>query len=302
MTRFALRSFEPEAIALDENGPARPAGDLDIVDRWIVSRLDAVTESATNLMERHLYGEAGRQVADFLWGEVADWYIEVAKVRLRDEGAAAKQVGQVIAYVLERSLRLLHPYMPFITEALWQQLPHTGDSIMVAAWPEAGPRDETAEAQVGAMMELVRGIRNARTEAGVEPAKWISASIYAGDLLDAFGQMRGEIAFLARIDGDQLELLEGKPGETGNAITVVAGDVVALLPLEDMVDLGAERERLSKELDEARLEQQRAEKQLANESFVSRAPEHVVRVQRERLERAQEQIAIIEQRLSALDG
>jgi valyl-tRNA synthetase len=302
MTRFALRSFDPEQIEVDASGPKRPSGDLDIIDRWIVSRLDAVIEGATGLMERHLYGEAGRQIADFLWGEGADWYIEAAKVRLREGGDAAKTVGQVIAYVLERSLRLLHPYMPFITEALWQQLPHAGESIMVAPWPAAGPRDEDAEAQVGAMMELVRGMRNARTEAGVEPAKWISSAIYAGDHLDAFEQMRGEIAFLARIDSDHLELREGKPGETGNAITVVAGDIVAILPLEDMVDLGAERERLAKELEEARQEQARAEKQLSNESFISRAPDHVVQVQRDRLERANEQVAIIEQRLSALDG
>ena len=302
MTRFALRSMEPDKIEMDADGPVRPTGDLAIIDRWIISRLDALTEDVTGLLDRHLYGEAGRHISDFLWSEVADWYIEAAKVRLRDGGDAAKTVGQVIAYVLERSLRLLHPYMPFITEALWQQLPHVGESIMVAPWPEAGTRDEGAEAEVDAMMELVRGIRNARTEAGVEPGKWISATIFAGDHLDAFEQLRGEIGFLARIDGEHLELREGKPGETGNAITVVAGDVVAILPLEDMVDLGAERERLAKELDEARAEQQRAEKQLSNESFVSRAPDHVVQVQRDRLERAKEQIAVIEKRLGALDG
>ena len=302
MTRFALRSMEPDKIEMDADGPVRPTGDLAIIDRWIISRLDALTEDVTGLLDRHLYGEAGRHISDFLWSEVADWYIEAAKVRLRDGGDAAKTVGQVIAYVLERSLRLLHPYMPFITEALWQQLPHVGESIMVAPWPEAGTRDEGAEAEVDAMMELVRGIRNARTEAGVEPGKWISATIFAGDHLDAFEQLRGEIGFLARIDGEHLELREGKPGETGNAITVVAGDIVAILPLEDMVDLGAERERLAKELDEARAEQQRAEKQLSNESFVSRAPDHVVQVQRDRLERAKEQIAVIEKRLGALDG
>ena len=302
MTRFALRGMEPDEIAMGADGPARPSGDLAIIDRWIISRLDALTEDVTGLLDRHLYGEAGRHISDFLWSEVADWYIEAAKVRLRDGGEAAKTVGQVIAFVLERSLRLLHPYMPFITEALWQQLPHEGDSIMIAPWPEPGTRDEDAEARVGAMMELVRGIRNARTEAGVEPAKWISATIFAGDHLDAFERMRGEIAFLARIDGEHMELRDGKPGETGNAITVVAGDVVAILPLEDMVDLGVERERLTKELDEVRAEQQRAEKQLSNESFVSRAPDHVVQVQRDRLERAREQIAVIEHRLSALDG
>ncbi len=302
MTRFALRAMKPDQIAMDADGPTRPTGDLEIVDRWILSRLDALTEDVTGLLDRHLYGEAGRHISDFLWSEVADWYIEAAKVRLRESGDGAKTVGQVIAYVLERSLKLLHPYMPFITEALWQQLPHVGDSIMVAPWPRAGARDETAEIEVGAMMDLVRGIRNARTEAGVEPGKWISATVFAGEHLAAFEHMRGEIGLLARIDGEHLDLREGKPEETGNAITVVAGDIVAILPLEDMVDLDAERERLTKELEEARAEQQRAERQLSNESFVSRAPDHVVQVQRDRLERANEQISVIETRLRSLDG
>ena len=303
MTRFTLRSCNPEDIHLDEEGPVRPSDNLEIVDRWIISRLDAVTDSVTSLLDRHLYGEAGRQVSDFLWNELADWYIEAAKVRMRDGGEPARTVGRVIAYVLERSLRLLHPYMPFITEALWQQLPHAGDSIVVASWPEAGARDDAAERHVGAMMDLVRGIRNARSEAGVEPAKWISATVFAGDHLDAFEQMRGEIGFLARIDDERLTIRTGQPDESERASTVVAGDVVASLPLEDMVDLDAERSRLEKELDDARMERDRAEKQLSNESFVSRAPDHVVQVQRDRLERASEQIALIEQRLAALsDG
>ncbi len=300
MTRFALRSFDAKDIPVDENGPVRPVDNLEIVDRWILSRLDDVTESVTGLLDRHLYGEAGRQVSDFLWSEVADWYIEAAKVRLREEGDAARMVGRVIVYVLERSLRLLHPYMPFITETLWQQLPHAGESIMIAPWPTAGVRDAAAKRHVRAMMELVRGIRNARTEAGVEPARWIAATVYAGEHLDAFEQLRGEIGFLARIDSERLTLQTGQPDQSGTAITVVAGDVMASLPLEGMVDLNAERARLEKELDEARAEHDRAEKQLSNESFVSRAPEQVVQTQRDRLERAKEQIAVIEQRLAAL--
>lgn len=303
MTRFALRSFDPDQIEMADDGPARPSGDLEIIDRWILSRLDAVTAGVTGLIDRHLYGEAGRQIADFLWSEVADWYIEAAKVRLREEGEAARAVGQVIVYVLERSLRLLHPYMPFITETLWQQLPHVGESIMIVSWPQAGARDVDAERHVQAMMELVRGIRNARTEAGVEPARWIAATVYPGEHQAAFEQLRGEIGFLARVEDDRLSFAEGQPEESGRAITVVAGDVMASLPLEGMIDLAVERERLEKELEEARAERERAEKQLSNESFVSRAPEHVVQVQRERLKRASDQMAVIEQRLAALaDG
>jgi valyl-tRNA synthetase len=300
MTRFALRGLDPETISMDEQGPVRPTENPAIIDRWILSRLDAMTAGVTNLMERHLYGEAGRQVADFLWNELADWYIEAAKVRLREEGEESRAVRQVIVFVLERALRLLHPFMPFITETLWQHLPHTGDSLMVAPWPTREDRDEASESHVGAMMELVRGIRNARTEAGVEPARWIAATVYPGPHIEAFEHLRREIGSLARVADDRLFLAGGKPDDSGTTVTVVAGDVMASLPLEGMVDLGVEQARMRKELDEARAELERADQQLSNASFVSRAPEHVVRLQRERRERSQEQIAVIEQRLALL--
>jgi valyl-tRNA synthetase len=208
----------------------------------------------------------------------------------------------VLAYTLERSLRLLHPFMPFITEALWQQLPHTGQSIMVAPWPQAGARDEEAERAFGTLIELVRGIRNARAEAGVEPARWIGAHVYPGDLGEAFSAMRPELGFLARIADDQLTIEPGAPRAHSQSLTVLADGVTAALPLTDMVDIGAERERLQRELDDVRAERGRAEAQLANDAFVSRAPEHVVAVQRDRLARAIDQEAVIVARLADLGG
>ncbi len=299
-TRFALRTISEHEIAMDEQGPARPQGNLQLADTWILSRLDSVTASSTRLLESHLYGEAGRQVNDFIWSELCDWYIEASKVRLKNPDEA-KVVAQVLAFTIERSLRLLHPYMPFITEALWQQVPHTGESIMTAPWPEAGTPDKAAERTFGSLMDLVRSVRNVRTEAGVEPGRWIAADIYGGEMTPALKSASREIAFLARIDSEQLAFHEGKAPKDAKARTAMAGDIVAALPLSGMVDLGAERERLEKELEEVELEQQRAEKQLANESFVSRAPEHVVQVQRDRLQRAREQQATIRQRLEALD-
>ncbi|MBA3276454.1 MAG: valine--tRNA ligase [Chloroflexia bacterium] len=296
-TRFALRSIGDAQIDLDEHGPVRPIGDLTLPDRWILSRLDEVTESSTRLIEGYLFGEAGRQINEFIWTELCDWYIEAAKVSLRSESSRAPQV---LAYTLERSLKLLHPYMPFITEALWQQVPHVGESIMVASWPEPGVRDLEAEEAFNALIELVRGIRNARAEAGVEPAKWIGADLYPGNLTGAFESMRGELGFLGRIADDQLVIKAGEPRHAPQSLTVLANGVVASLPLADLVDLNAERERLGKELAEARLEQGRAEAQLGNESFLSRAPEKVVAVQRERLARATEQIAVLEARLADL--
>lgn len=297
-TRFALRTIGEHEIALDEQGPARPTENLELADRWIISRLDAVTATVSQLMEKYLFGEAGRQVHDFIWNELCDWYIEASKVR-KNEGESAV-TAQVLAYTIERSLRLLHPYMPFITEALWQQIPHVGESIMIAPWPTAGDRDEDAEKAFESLKDLVGSIRNVRVEAGVEPARWISADIYPGGLTHAFESARRELGFLARIADDQLRIHDGAPVNEPNTLSARAGDVVASLPLADMVDLDAERERLQKELAEMEAEKERAEKQLANKGFVDRAPEHVVQVQRDRLVRATEQIAAIRQRITSL--
>ncbi|MBA2518430.1 MAG: valine--tRNA ligase, partial [Chloroflexia bacterium] len=195
-TRFALRPIAEAAIALSPDGPARPSGDLALADRWILSRLDAVTAEVTRLLGIHLYGEAGRQLRDFVWSELCDWYIEAAKVRLKRTPAEQQAVAQTIAYTLERSVRLLHPFMPFVTESLWQELPHAGDSVIVAAWPEAAERDNAAEADFGALIELTRAIRNARTEANVEPGRWISAEIVAGPRTAAFEGARRELGWL----------------------------------------------------------------------------------------------------------
>jgi len=238
-TRFALRTISDHSIQMDDEGPARPSSDLQLADRWILSRLDNVTASSTRLLENHLYGEVGRQINDFIWSELCDWYIEASKVRKEPE--EAQVVAQVLAFTIERSLRLLHPFMPFLTETLWQQVPHVGESIMVAAWPESGQADTAAENAFGALMETVRAIRNVRSDAGVEPARWISADIHAGDLAEAFESARREIAFLARIADDQLRIHSGAAVSEPKTMKALAGDGVASLPLADMVDLDRER-------------------------------------------------------------
>jgi valyl-tRNA synthetase len=299
-TRFALRPIREADIAVDADGPARPAGDLALADRWILSRLDATIDEATRLMRSHLYGEAGKATREFVWSELADWYIEAAKVRLRSSAAERQVVAQTLAYTLERSLRLLHPFMPFVTEALWQELPHAGESIMIASWPETAARDETAETEFAALIETVRSIRNARTEAGVEPGRWIAAEVYAGPLTPAFEAARRELGALARVADDDLTFRQGVPSGGRGTLTAVAGNVIALLPLAGMVDLDAERDRLRKEIAISSEERDRAHAQLGNESFVARAPDHVVDVQRRRLANAEEQIALLERRLAEL--
>jgi valyl-tRNA synthetase len=300
-TRFALRPLGESSVALGpDGGPARPDGDLAPADRWIVSRLDATNAEVDKLLAAHAYGEAGKAIREFVWSELCDWYLEAAKVRLKGEPAERAAVAQSLAFVLERSVRLLHPYMPFVTEALWAELPHAGAALIVASWPVPGPRDGAVEADFGALVETVRAIRNARTEAGIEPGKWIAAEVYAGPRAAAFEASRRELAALARLDDAELTISADPARAAQGALTAVAGDVVALLPLAGAVDLQAERERLEKELAEARLERERADKQLANEAFVSRAPANVVEVQRKRLATATEQIALLERRMGEL--
>jgi valyl-tRNA synthetase len=301
-TRFALRSIDTAEIKMDAEGPVRPDQNLALVDRWILSRLDTITSSVTDLLGNHLYGEAGRQLREFVWSELCDWYIEAAKVRLRGTAGGQQTVAQTLAYVLERSVRLLHPFTPFVTEALWQELPHVGESIMIAPWPVAGERDPEVEAHFGALIELIRGIRNARAESNVEPGRWIAADIYGGARTSAFQDARRELASLARIDEDRLSFHTGEPTPGEQAAVVVAGDVAASLPLAGMVDLDVERDRLQRELDAALTEKGRAEAQLGNEQFISRAPAQVVETQRKRLAVAQDQIDILSRRLTELGG
>ncbi len=177
---------------------------MALADRWIVSRLHTLEADVTRLLEGYLLGEAGRQIYDFLWGDLADWYIEAAKPRL--QGSDAPVVRQTLAYTLERALRLLHPFMPFITETIWQRLPHGGDALIVAPWPVAGATDEEAERAFTLLIDIVRAVRNARSEAGVEPARWIAASIAAGPHADALATQREVLSRLARIADDQLTI------------------------------------------------------------------------------------------------
>ena len=153
------------------------------------------------LIEAYQFGEAGRQIQEFLWSEFCDWYIEMSKVRLygddiREQNAAR----QVLVYVLERSLRLLHPFMPFVTETLWQALPHEGAALIVAPWPREGWADEEAEALVQSLMDVVRAIRNARAEYNVPAGKRIPAVIVAGRRTTFFNQHKEVLCTLAHLD------------------------------------------------------------------------------------------------------
>ncbi len=279
------------------------AGRLSWEDRWILSRAHRLTQRVTELIEDYQYGEAGRQVRDFVWDEFCDWYIEACKVRLYNDQADKATPRAVLLAVLDLALRLLHPFMPFVTEALWQALPaevKESPALIVAPWPEADPArfDDAAEAGFALFMDLVRGIRNVRAEYNVEPGKRIAAWVAAGAQLPLLEALRATLASLARLDGEALVLREALD-PLPQAASVVVGDVVAQLPLAGLVDLDAERTRLQRALED--LERRIAQTQARLTSdFAVKAPAAVVERERVRLAEMETEAAQVRERLARL--
>ena len=276
------------------------SSELSLADRWILSRVEYLTAEVERLFQEYQYGEAGRRLYDFLWSEYCDWYVEIAKIALYGEDETARErTRQVLVYVLEKALRLLHPFMPFVTEAIWQQLPHEGESIMVAPWPEPGPRDVAAEEAFHRIRDLIRGIRNVRSEYHVAPGKRIPALIAAGPHLEIVQATQPVLVHLARLDPERLVIAkEIRPPEL--AATVIEGGITVHLPLADIIDVEAERQRLRKELQALQQQIARSEALLANERFLTKAPPEVVTRERDKLNKLREDEAQIKGRLKAL--
>ncbi len=302
-TRFVLTSLEQAPnLTTTEAAPAT------LAQRWIRSRLQRTIDDATRLFETFQYGEAGRQTYEFLWSEYADWYIEIAKGELAD-ARSAQAAADTLVTVLDQSLRLLHPFIPFVTEELWQHLKGAMEArgrtwpkaLIIAPWPSvtANLIDPAAEAQFERLQALVRAIRNVRTEYKVEPQKRFVALVAAGDQVDFWMAQRDILIQLARLDGAQLVIAETLTPPT-QAVTLLVGGVTCYLPLADLVDLTAERARLQKELAQVVNDVQRVERTLANRGFVDRAPTEVVARERARLEELNQQRANLEERLSSL--
>ncbi len=302
LTKFVLSALESAEIAHDANGDiAEPdVAAMSLVDRWIVTGLHQTVERVSRQMGAYQFHEAGRTLYEFMWSEFADWYVEAAKVRLRGE-SVDPVVPQTLAYVLERSLRLLHPFMPYVTEELWQRLPQDGEALIVADWPAAGTTYADDFEKFEAIKEATRLVRNARAEHSVDPGRQIAALVYPGALYEAYEAVQREFRFLTRIDNEQFELLNGDPtAPDESTISIVSGGASIYLPMAGLVDIGAERERLGRELDEARQEVGRANGMLGNEQFVSKAPDHVVQQQRDRLANAEQRVELLQRRLDEL--
>jgi valyl-tRNA synthetase len=274
-------------------------GKLDVPGRWILSRLNGLVENVQRLFDTYQYGEAGRQIKDFLWEEFADWYVEISKNALYGKDEAARQrTREVLLHVIDTALRLLHPFIPFITEEIWRYLPGERPALIIAPWPVSDARfaDAEAESAMDLLKDLVVKIRNVRAEYNVDAGKRLQAFAEGGSHAGLIKEYASLFARLCNVD--QITLLEGASPEQSAA--VVSGDMTIYLPLAGMVDLDAERERLKKELDSINQQIEKAEKQLANESFVSRAPAQVVEQQRARLADLTRSRTALQERLGAL--
>jgi len=279
-TRFVVRSLETGAAEQKIDGKK-----LTTEDRWILSRLNRTIAGVTGLMDEFQFGEAQRQIHDFLWGEYCDWYIELAKIRLQ---SGDNTPLPVLAGVLETSLRLLHPYMPFITEELWQHLKKAspgikGDSIMVAEYPHADVKsfNDAAEKEIEAVTEIIRSIRNVRAQYKVESTRWIEVKVYAG--LPALSGYAAAVKSLAR--ANPVTMVKGEASEKADASTLVLplAQATVVIPMASMFDIEAEKKRLEKELEQTRAEAERLEARLKDSAFLTKAPPAVVEKERQRL-------------------
>ncbi len=275
--------------------------ELDMPSRWILSRLTRLIETVNRLFDIYQYGEAGNRIEQFMWDEFAPWYIEISKHALYNGTEEEKvRARRVLVYVLDNCLRLLHPFMPFMTEEAWGYLPKQGEALIIAEWPKMRSEliDEEAEQQMEWLMEMVRGVRNARKEYHVDPSRRISAIIAPGsrrDIAEAYGYAFGRLCNV-----HEVTLLADGEKAPDNAASVVVGDATLYLPLAGMIDIEAETARLNKEREKLLQQIERTESKLANENFVNKAPEHVVDAERRRLEELRASLSQIDERLAAL--
>jgi valyl-tRNA synthetase len=299
-TRFVVRSIPDANIDLKIKKNTLPTE-----DRWILSRLNATVSSVNKALEDFQFGEALTLIYDFLWSEYCDWYIELAKIRLRPDSGANSPLP-VLVHVLEVSLRLLHPFMPFLTEELWQHLKHklpAGwqqiESIMIADYPAADSLllNATAEQVMNTFIEIVRTIRNERSEHKVDPNHWITAEIYAGSLAQSILPYKDAMQTLSRAKPLTFHRTRLKETIKEKAVVSVLKNTEVVIPMESMVDLAAEQERIKKEIEQLEQDIARLEARLKDNSFLNKAPAHVIVKERERLQERTDRLARLKQQL-----
>ncbi len=272
-SRFALMNMDGmkyEEIDL--------TGEKSVADKWILTRLNETIETVTRLADKYEFGEVGRALYNFIWDDFCDWYIEMAKLPLYGENEAAKKTTRsILAYVLDNTMRLLHPFMPFITEEIWQNLPHNGESITVAAWPEVRSEltDSAAAEEMKLLVEIIRSVRNIRSEVNTPLSKKIKLILKAKDE-SIVTTLQNNRAYIERFCNPEELTIGTVVDEPGQAMTAVVTGVELILPLQGLINIEDEIKRLDKELEKLNKEVERVQKKLGNEGFVKKAPAQVI--------------------------
>lgn len=285
---------------LGENEPAPHIPEnLILEDKWILSLYNALVVGVTDSLEKFELGMAVQKLYDFIWDVFCDWYIEIAKIRLNGEDEAAKAtVKAVLVYVMSNTLKLLHPFMPFITEEIWQTLPHEGESIMVADWPKADSALTYAaeEAQMERIMTAIKAVRNRRAEMNVPPSKKAKVFIETayGDTFAA-----GTVFFNRLASASEVQVAEQFDG-MDDAVSIITESARIYIPMDELVDFQAELKRLEKEKASVQKELDMVNGKLGNENFVSKAPAAVVEKQRQAKAQLEEKMALIEESMQKI--
>ncbi len=286
---------------LDENekAPYIP-NNLAIEDKWILSKYNDLVKDVTESLEKFELGMAVQKLYDFIWDVFCDWYIEIAKIRLNGEDADAKAtVKAVLVYVMSNTLKLLHPFMPFITEEIWQTLPHDGDSIMISQWPVYSgelnfAKDETEMERV---MTAIKAVRNRRAEMNVPPSK--KAKLFIETACEnTFSE--GADFFIRLASASEVEIVKGFDG--GDMVTVITEDAKIFIPLDELVDFKAELQRLEKEKAAVEKEIAFVSGKLNNQNFVAKAPEALVNEQREKLNKYNEKLNMLNESIAKIQN
>ena len=273
-------------LTIDKTG-LPPVEQLEQEDKWILSRLNTLIKEVTENLDSYELGVASAKVYDFIWDNYCDWYIELTKARLYSEVAASKETAQqVLVYVLDQILRLLHPFMPFITEEIWQAIPHEGDFLMKAQWPVYSDalHFPAEEASMESVMNAIRAVRNRRADLNVPPSR--KSHLYVvtekGDIF------RQGAAFMTRLAyAGELTVSDTAPEGHADMVSAVTGDAALYMPMNELVDVEKELQRLAKEIEKAEKNIAGLKGKLSNENFVARAPEQVVQAERDKLQKAE---------------
>lgn len=278
------------------------SGNLSLADQWILTRLNETISTVTELSDKYEFGEVGRALYNFIWDEFCDWYIEMSKIPMNGEDESQKQTTRsVLSYVLDKIMKMLHPFMPFVTETIWQSLPHHGETIVKANWPTVDQALIFNESKqtMEQLVEIIKSVRQSRVEVNTPLSKAIPILIQTKDEKIKHTLM-DNISYLHKFcNPSQLTIdTEIEIPEKAMTTVVVAGKVV--LPLEGLIDMDKEIARLEKELDKLQSELDRVDKKLSNENFVNKAPEKIINEEKEKQQHYQEKYNGVKSRIEQL--